>query len=392
MAVKDKKWIEDKKRHAGDKVASMKRRSDMNDYSDRNIYLITLNIEGRKALLGELKGTVQEPVFIPSKLGSAVHDCWQKIPLYHPQVKLIAFQLMPDHLHAIIQVTDKMDRHLGQIISGFKAGCNKAYRELMAEAMPHPTSKPSEHTHCAPTGEASRSSTQGEAPPHAPTGEASRSSTQGEAPPHAPTGEASRSSTQGEAPPRQSPKQGLLFELGYNDLINKSYEMLPRLILYLRDNPRRLLMKREKPDLFRVHFNINVAGRSCSAQGNRFLLDYPDKRQVQCSRHLSECKINDCIKTALAAARNGAVHVSPAISHGEKRVMRALLDAGMPIIFIAENGLTSFSKPSGEFFNACSRGQLLIVAPWQHHNERVIITRNQCKDLNALAQSICLIP
>ena len=356
MAVKDKKWIEDKKRHAGDKVASMKRRSDMNDYSDRNIYLITLNIEGRKALLGELKGTVQEPVFIPSKLGSAVHDCWQKIPLYHPQVKLIAFQLMPDHLHAIIQVTDKMDRHLGQIISGFKAGCNKAYRELMAEAMPHPTSKPSEHTHCAPTGEASRSS------------------------------------TQGEAPPRQSSKQGLLFELGYNDLINKSYEMLPRLILYLRDNPRRLLMKREKPDLFRVHFNINVAGRSCSAQGNRFLLDYPDKRQVQCSRHLSECKINDCIKTALAAARNGAVHVSPAISHGEKRVMRALLDAGMPIIFIAENGLTSFSKPSGEFFNACSRGQLLIVAPWQHHNERVIITRNQCKDLNALAQSICLIP
>ncbi len=68
--------------------------------------------------------------------------------------------------------------------------------------------------------------------------------------------------------------------------------------------------------------------------------------------------------------------------------MRALLDAGMPLIFLAENGLTRYSKPGGEFFNACTRGQLLIIAPWEHHNEHIAITRQQCLALNRLSAAI----
>ena len=46
---KSNKW-------AGDKKPSMKRRCEQQDYTERGLYLVTLVIEGRKPLLGELKG------------------------------------------------------------------------------------------------------------------------------------------------------------------------------------------------------------------------------------------------------------------------------------------------------------------------------------------------
>ncbi len=39
-------------------------------------------------------------------------------------------QLMPDHLHAILEVTRPMARPLGIAIGGFKTGCEKIYRKL----------------------------------------------------------------------------------------------------------------------------------------------------------------------------------------------------------------------------------------------------------------------
>ncbi len=102
-----------------------------------------------------------------------------------------------------------------------------------------------------------------------------------------------------------------------------------------------------------------------------------------------KAQIQQQINTALAAAELGAVHVSPAISPGEKAVMRTLLNNGFPLIFLEENGLTSYSKPGGEFFDACARGQLLIIAPWEHHNEQLKITRDKCQELNHIAELIC---
>ena len=35
------------------------------------------------------------------------------------------------------------------------------------------------------------------------------------------------------------------------------------------------------------------------------------------------------------------------------------------------------------------RGQLLILAPWEHHNKRLTIKRGQCLQLNDMAKAIC---
>ena len=75
-------------------------------------------------------------------------------------------------------------------------------------------------------------------------------------------------------------------------------------------------MKREHPDLFRVQRNVEAAGFTFSAIGNRFLLDRPFRLQVQCSRSLTEEEIAAKVLGCLSAARQGAVLVSPAISPG----------------------------------------------------------------------------
>lgn len=86
---------------------------------------------------------------------------------------------------------------------------------------------------------------------------------------------------------------------------------------------------------------------------------------------------------------SGAVLVSPCISKGEKQVMRAAFEEGLPLIILQENGFTNLAKPGGQRMKACCRGQLLILAPWEHHNEHLTIRRVQCLALNEMTKKIC---
>ena len=126
-----------------------------------------------------------------------------------------------------------------------------------------------------------------------------------------------------------------------------------------------------------------------SAIGNIFLLQRPLRLQVQCSRRLTDAEIEAKVCQCLEAAGKGAVLVSPSISKGEKMVMRAAFEKGFPLIYLQENGFTDLAKPGGARMEACARGQLLILAPWEHHNERMTISRNQCLSLNEMARVIC---
>ena len=148
-------------------------------------------------------------------------------------------------------------------------------------------------------------------------------------------------------------------------------------------------MKREHPDLFRVQRGLTFGSHQFSAIGNRFLLERPLRVQVQCSRSLTESQIAERVEHFMTLARQGAVLVSPSISRGEKAVMRAAFEEGMPLIVLQENGFTDLAKPSGRRMEACARGQLLLLAPWEHHNEQLTIRRDQCLTLNALAKEIC---
>ena len=344
----DKETFERQKAFAGEKKPSMLRRRVGHDYTERQIYMVTMTTEGRRPLFGQVVGRSDAsigdnnaPRIVLSELGTRVQQEWLGIPNYYPEIKIIALQMMPDHLHGILFVKQKMQKDLSRVIRGFKTGCNRAYRALFS-ASPAVPCVATQSQHRAPSN-----------------------------------------------PKGSHPKHGLLFAPGFNDQLLLSQGQLQTWLDYLRDNPRRLLMKREHPDLFRVQRNLIIKGQQFSAIGNRFLLNRPIRQQVQCSRRLTEEQIAEKTEEMLSLARQGAVLVSPCISKGEKLIMRAAFDAGMPLIILQENGFTDLAKPGGQRMDACARGQLLLLAPWEHHNERTAITRNQCLTLNALAHQIC---
>ena len=334
----DRETFEKQKAYAGEKKPSMLRRCVDNDYTARRMYMITMVTEGRRPLFGQVMGrseavepSPETPHIELSPLGAAVAEIWQSISSHHPEVKVVALQMMPDHLHAILFVKERMEKPLGKVLLGVKQACNKAFREVM----------PVEFVTVAQQ--------------------------------HA----------------QRSRENGLLFAKGFNDQILLRDGQLERWLTYLKDNPRRLLMKRENPDLFRVQRGLAFAGLSFSAIGNRFLLEKPLRIQVQCSRSISESDLQVKMNECLRAARQGAVLVSPAISKGEKAIMRAAFEEGLPLIYLQENGFTDLAKPGGKRMDACAKGQLLILAPWEHHNEKIVIKRGQCLELNAMARVIC---
>ena len=379
--------IASKKEHAGEKKASMKRRDDHHDYTERRMYMITLEVEGRRPLFGRIvgdafapKGSKDEPRMELSELGKAVEGEWLGIHGYYPQIEVKAVQMMPDHLHGILFVRDRLPVHLGQVISGFKAGCRRAERALIAAAQPQPTEKsqpqPTEKSQPQPTEKPQPQPT--EKPQPQPT----------EKPQPQIVGKTLEAdSLQVAALPSQEPYRPL-FARGYNDLILRSYDELQTWLNYLRDNPRRLMMKRMRPEWLRPFFNFQIGGRYYSGIGNRGLLTAARRMAVRVSRRLNEAEIAEEVACYLEEARQGCVLVSPAISPGEKRVMRAAFDAGFPTIVILENGFTPLSKPHGEQFYACSKGLLLMLSPWEHHNDKRKITAHQCTQMNLMALEI----
>lgn len=133
-----KETYEAQKAFAGEKKPSMLRRFVGHDYTDRQIYMITMVTEGRRPLFGRVvgrsdapKGSPDEPRIELSELGRRVVDEWWATSDHHPEIKVVALQMMPDHLHGILFVRRKMEKPLGMAIRGFKQSCNKHYREFV---------------------------------------------------------------------------------------------------------------------------------------------------------------------------------------------------------------------------------------------------------------------
>lgn len=180
-----------------------------------------------------------------------------------------------------------------------------------------------------------------------------------------------------------------LWEQGYNDRILDHEGQLQRMKDYIHDNPRRRAIKSSHPENFKVRHNVKVGDFTFAAQGNIFLLDAPCLLQVQCSQRLTPEQIKELCQQFIAKAMDGAVLVSPSISPGEKEIMKTAFGMGFPVIVLQENGFAPLAKPGGQRFDACAQGKLLMLAPWQHHNDRRTIKRNQCLMLNEMARVIC---
>lgn len=315
---------------------SMKHRSAIHDYHDRGIYMLTLVTTNRQPLFGRVVDAKMQL----SELGTLVEQEVLGIPRYYPQLEILQVQLMPDHLHVLIFIHERLPKHLSTVVKGFKIGCNRIYQATLPPA----------------SSAASSSSA------------------------------ASAVIVQGVSIASKKP----LFEEGYHDRILRNHGQLENLKNYIKDNPRRLWIKQHHRELFEHVSQLTFGTQTYAAIGNRFLLQRPDKLQVQCSRRILEKELFAKQEQLLESGRKGAVLVSPCISPGEKQIARAALEAGIPLIVLLENGFPEYYKPPKTYFEACAAGKLLMLAPWEYHFEKRAITRVQCLALNAMAEDICL--
>lgn len=176
-----------------------------------------------------------------------------------------------------------------------------------------------------------------------------------------------------------------LWEQGYTDCVLQGKGQLNRWISYINDNPRRLWVKRQHQDFFAVSQRLMIAGATVSAMGNHQLLQHPSIMQVYCSRRMSKEEIAHEGDRLLA---QGAVLVSPAISPGERTIIDRALTGGVPVILICNNGFAALSKPGGKLFDACAAGKVLLISPFEHHNDYHPLTADCCREMNALARAI----
>ena len=155
---------------------------------------------------------------------------------------------------------------------------------------------------------------------------------------------------------------------------------LHAMIEYVYANADRAWQRKQNPDLFRMHRETVLCRFPFTSLGNHFLLDWPDRQLVEVSRSADRASIEERLKEVLAAAHNGAVTYTAAISDGERHIARTIREQGFPLVVLLADGFPAegspherFYKPGGVYFETCSKGRLLLLEPKENAYENPTI-------------------
>ena len=316
------------------------------------LYHITLTIPSREPLLGSLLIPNNDPkqaIVERTELGDALVDCLLSIPRYHPNVEILHFCLMPDHLHAVIYVTREMSEGIASVVRGFWQAAKKL----------------------------------GRASSFAPN--AIRENYQ--------EGGNILRKQLGDTAYYQLPP--IFTEMPFIRPMGQRRQ-LPTTIRYIDMNPQRLATKKLMPGFFRVQEGIEIAGCTYRGVGNIALLQaeryapvHVRRTMVEEAEHGDNTLLRDYMNGCVLAARKGTVMVSPFISQQEKAVMDVLIKEKYPFIYIADNGFREYYKPSDGLFDAVAEGRVLILSPWEYDAGKKHVTRAECVEMNRMAEDIC---
>ncbi len=316
------------------------------------IYHVTLTVPSREPLLGTLVIPHNDPMQASvsrTALGEAVVEELYVMCKHYPAIRILQFCLMPDHLHAVIYVTQSMDTSIRSVIRGYWQGVKKHGREYTLSVTPELNSGAKDK------GERD---------------------------------EAAAGTTGGAFPFPVFTEQPFIRPLSRRG-------QLETMIHYVRMNPQRLATKRLKPGYFRVQQDITVGWRSYDGVGNTMLLMaerfeavHVRRAMVQKAEQGDDAPLRNYMNSCVLAARNGAVMVSPFISPQEKKVMQVLLAEQLPFILLTDNGFRDYYKPADALFEACAAGRVLILSPWPYDAGKRHISREDCVALNTMAEEI----
>ena len=344
----------------GMEALSYRPRNTGHDYYGRGTYLITLVVSGRERLLAHLmteQGHNTPASIALTPLGKAVQEAWLQIPVrsqtHANKIVVHASVCMPDHFHGVIEVLEPMQWSLGDIIQAFKATCTSSWQQQLG--LPPSTNRPIS-VDC--TSEGAPAWLREKAALHDNEGALIRSMSKRQ-----------RQDYYAFVGRPQRP----LFDDNYDDTVCLDERHRQAMIAYVHDNPRRALLKRLLPDYMRRCLHVQIGGRSYGAFGNLFLLRWPRKVQVMChrkhpvTRHPYE-ETDDYARERsqweAAVMEGGTVIVTPGISRGEQLMKNECIERGYPLIHLQATPISQYWKPEKKRFEACAKGALLILAPW----------------------------
>ena len=327
------------------------------DYKGRAIYHFTLPVEERYPLFGVLEGESAETAFVRlNPYGRRVCQMLCGLAQFYAgkgyALKVLAQKVMPDHVHLVIQVLEPLPQSIGAVVRGFKSGCTKVYKEMYMSSGENAAEVHGKNENAAEV----HGKNENAAEVHGDSEDGLKRSA--DAPVHFARIFAGRGSIW-----EQNPAY-------YHERILHAPGQLRRMIDYVKDNPRRLWIKSRNPEFFRLHRRTEAAGLSFTSMGNHFLLDWPDKQVVEMSRSATNEEVQEQLRKVLAAAHNGTVTYTAAISKGEQLIARTLREQGYLLVVLLNDGFPKegspherYYKPGGVYFEACSKGQLLLLEP-----------------------------
>ncbi len=70
------------------------------DYSTPGAYFVTVCVQDRRSLFGDVRDSVMEL----NSAGSMIQEWWQKLPSKYPDIEVDTHVVMPNHFHGIVTI------------------------------------------------------------------------------------------------------------------------------------------------------------------------------------------------------------------------------------------------------------------------------------------------
>lgn len=100
------------------------------DYASPGAYFVTIVTQSRECLFGD----VVAGVMVLNDAGHVADMCWRAIPTHFPHTTLDTYQIMPNHVHGIIWITDRPTNGVG--VENFQPLRVNRYQYVIPKSFP----------------------------------------------------------------------------------------------------------------------------------------------------------------------------------------------------------------------------------------------------------------